>query len=141
MKAAVIHEHGDLDVLRVEEIEEPRPGPGEVVLKVLCAGLNHLDLWVRKGRPGARLQASHVLGSDAVGTVAAVGEGVESPKVGEQVIINPALSCGRCEFCLRGEQSTCVVLRDYGTEPVRDLCRAGGGAGGQLPSQAGPHER
>jgi len=108
MKAAVIHEHGDLDVLRVEDIEEPQPGPGEVVLKVLCAGLNHLDLWVRKGRPGAQLQTSHVLGSDAVGTVVVVGEGVESPKVGDQVIINPALSCGHCEFCLRGEQSTCV---------------------------------
>ncbi len=49
MKAAVIHEHGGLDVVRVEDIEEPRPGPGEVVLKVLCAGLNHLDVWVRKG--------------------------------------------------------------------------------------------
>jgi NADPH:quinone reductase-like Zn-dependent oxidoreductase len=108
MKAAVIHEHGDLDVVRVEDIEEPKPGPGEVVLKVLCAGLNHLDIWVRKGRPGAQLQTSHVLGSDAVGTVAQVGAGVESPKVGEQVILNPGLSCGHCEFCLRGEQSTCV---------------------------------
>ena len=108
MKAAVIHEYGDLDVVRVEEIEEPRPGPGEVVLKVLCAGLNHLDVWVRKGRPGAKLQASHVLGSDAVGIVMAVGKDVQSPKAGEQVIVNPALSCGCCEFCLRGEQSTCV---------------------------------
>jgi NADPH:quinone reductase-like Zn-dependent oxidoreductase len=108
MKAAVIHEHGGLDVVQVEEIEEPRPGPGEVVLKVLCAGLNHLDIWVRKGRSGAQLQTAHVLGSDAVGTVAAVGAGVGRPKVGEQVIINPALSCGCCEFCLRGEQSTCV---------------------------------
>jgi NADPH:quinone reductase-like Zn-dependent oxidoreductase len=108
MKAAVIHEHGGLDVVRLEDIEEPRPGPGEVVLKVLCAGLNHLDVWVRKGRPGAKLQVSHVLGSDAVGTVIAVGEGVEKPKAGEQVVLNPALSCGHCEFCLRGEQSTCV---------------------------------
>jgi NADPH:quinone reductase-like Zn-dependent oxidoreductase len=108
MKAAVIHEHGGSEVVRVEDIEEPRPGPGEVVLKVLCAGLNHLDVWVRKGRSGARLQTFHVLGSDAAGIVASVGQGVESPKVGERVIINPALSCGHCEFCLRGEQSTCV---------------------------------
>jgi NADPH:quinone reductase-like Zn-dependent oxidoreductase len=108
MKAAVIHEHGSLDVVQVEEVDEPTPGPGEVVLKVVCAGLNHLDLWVCKGRPGAQLQKSHVLGSDAVGTVAAVGEGVERPKVGEQVILNPALSCGHCEFCLQGQQSTCV---------------------------------
>jgi len=108
MKAAVIHEHGGLDVVRVEDIDEPKPGPGEVVLQVLCAGLNHLDLWVRKGRPGVQLQAAHVLGSDAVGLVAAVGAGVERPKVGEQVIVDPALSCGHCEFCRRGEQSTCV---------------------------------
>jgi NADPH:quinone reductase-like Zn-dependent oxidoreductase len=108
MKAAVIHGHGNLDVLRVEDIEAPRPIPGEVVLKVLCAGLNHLDIWVRKGRPGAQLQMPHVLGSDAVGIVAVVGAGVESLKVGEQVIVNPALNCGHCEFCRRGEQSTCL---------------------------------
>ncbi len=108
MKAAVIHEHGDLDVVQVEDIEEPKPGPGEVVLKVLCAGLNHLDLWVRKGRPGAQLQTSHVLGLRCRRHRGTVGEGVESPKVGEQVILNPGLSCGHCEFCLRGEQSTCV---------------------------------
>jgi NADPH:quinone reductase-like Zn-dependent oxidoreductase len=108
MKAAVIHEHGDLDVVRVEEIEAPRPGPGEVVLNVVCAGLNHLDIWVRKGRSKAKLQTPHVLGSDAVGVVAVVGSGVESPKVGAQVVINPGLYCGVCEFCRRGEQSLCV---------------------------------
>ncbi len=108
MKAAVIHEHGDLDVLRVEDFEAPRPGPGEVVLKVLCTGLNHLDIWVRKGRRGAQLQMPHVLGSDAVGVVMDVGKGVEAPKVGEQVIVNPGLYCGVCEFCRRGEQSLCV---------------------------------
>jgi len=94
--------------VQVEDVEEPKPGPGEVVLQVLCAGLNHLDIWVRKGRPGARLQVSHVLGSDAVGKVVAVGEGVEAPKVGEEVIVNPALSCGQCEFCRRGEESLCT---------------------------------
>jgi NADPH:quinone reductase-like Zn-dependent oxidoreductase len=108
MKAAVIREHGDLEVLEVREVETPRPGPGEVVLKVLCAGLNHLDIWVRKGRSGAKLQMPHVLGSDAVGTVVALGAGVDSPKVGEEVIVNPALNCGRCEFCRRGEHSLCV---------------------------------
>jgi len=110
MKAAVIHEHGDLDVLRVEDFETPKPGPGEVVVKVLHAGLNHLDIWVRKGRPGAPLEATHVVGSDAVGVVAAMGEGVDSPEIGEQVVVNPALSCGHCEFCRRGQQSECVTF-------------------------------
>jgi len=108
MKAAVIHEHGDLDVLRVEQVREPKPGRGEVVLKVLCAGLNHLDIWVRKGRPGAQLQMPHVLGSDAVGVVLAVGDDVQSPKVGDEVIVDPGLSCGRCEFCRQGQQSLCA---------------------------------
>jgi NADPH:quinone reductase-like Zn-dependent oxidoreductase len=108
MKAAVIREHGDLGVVRVEEIDAPHPGPGEVVLKVLCAGLNHLDIWVRKGRSREPLQGPHVLGSDAVGVVTALGEGVQSPPVGQPVVVNPALSCGHCEFCRRGEQSTCA---------------------------------
>lgn len=108
MKAAVIHEHGDLDVLRVEDVKEPKPGRGEVVLKVLCAGLNHLDIWVRKGRPGTQLQMPHILGSDAVGVVVAVGDDVQGPKVGEEVIIDPGLSCGRCEFCRQGQQSLCA---------------------------------
>jgi NADPH:quinone reductase-like Zn-dependent oxidoreductase len=108
MKAAAIGEYGDLDVLQVTEVAEPSPGPGEVVVKVSCAGLNHLDIWVRKGRPGTRLKMPHVLGSDAVGVVAAVGENVESPRVGEQVVIYPGLACGRCEFCLRGEDSLCM---------------------------------
>jgi len=108
MKAAVISGHGGLDVLRVQDVDGPSPGPGEVILKVLCAGLNHLDIWVCKGRPGASLQMPHVLGADAAGVVMAVGPGVESPEVGEQVILNPGLDCGQCEFCRRGEHSLCV---------------------------------
>jgi len=108
MKAAVIHGPGDVNVLRVEEIPAPSPGPGEVVLQVHCAGLNHLDIWVRKGRSAAQLQMPHVLGSDAVGIVLAAGSGVTNPHVGERVLIHPALNCGRCEFCRQGEQSMCV---------------------------------
>jgi NADPH:quinone reductase-like Zn-dependent oxidoreductase len=111
MKAAAIREFGGLDVLRVEDVQGPEAARGEVVIKVLCAGLNHLDIWVRKGRPGAQLPMPHVLGSDAVGVVEAVGEGVESPRVGEQVLVNAALNCGHCEFCRRGEASLCV---DFG---------------------------
>jgi len=107
MKAAVIHENGELDVVRVEEVPEPAPGSGEVVLKVTCAGLNHLDIWVRKGRPGTSLSGTHILGSDAVGLVEELGRDVEGVRVGDEVIVNPALSCGRCEFCARGQQSEC----------------------------------
>lgn len=108
MKAAVIHEHGGAEVLKVEDIDEPKPGRGEVVVDVTSAGLNHLDIWVRKGRPGVTMKMPHVLGSDGAGVVSAVGEGVRRPKEGEQVVISPGISCGRCEFCGRGQQSECL---------------------------------
>jgi len=108
MKAAVIHEHGGVDCVRVEQVPEPVPGRGEVVLKIKTAGLNHLDIWVRNGRPGLKLTMPHILGSDAAGVVAAVGADVTNVKVGDEVVLNPGLSCGSCEYCNRGEQSECV---------------------------------
>jgi NADPH:quinone reductase-like Zn-dependent oxidoreductase len=106
MRAALIREHGDVNVVQVGDVEAPIPAAGEVTLRVLCAGLNHLDIWVRMGR--TKLKMPHILGSEAVGIVTAVGLSVESPRVGEHVIVNPALSCGHCEFCRRGEQSLCA---------------------------------
>jgi NADPH:quinone reductase-like Zn-dependent oxidoreductase len=111
MKAAAISGFGGPEVLHVVDVKEPTAARGEVVLQVLCAGLNHLDIWVRKGRPGSQLAMPHVLGSDAVGIVTGVGEGVTTPKSGDVVILYPGLSCGRCEFCGRGEQSLCI---DFG---------------------------
>ncbi len=107
MKAAIIRENGGPEVVQVGEIPDPKPGPREVVVKVLCAGLNHLDIWVRKGRPGTSLSGPHILGSDAVGIIEAVGQDVQIPKVGDEVILNPGLSCGHCEFCARGDHSVC----------------------------------
>jgi len=108
MKAMTLRAHGGLECVRIEDIPEPRAAAGEVLLAVRAAALNHLDIWVRKGRPGMALPMPHVLGSDAAGVVAEVGPGVTSVKVGDDVILNPGLSCGACEFCHRGEQSECV---------------------------------
>jgi len=108
MKAMTLRAHGGLECVRIEDIPEPRAAAGEVLLAVRAAALNHLDIWVRKGRPGMALPMPHVLGSDAAGVVAEVGPGVTSVKVGDEVILNPGLSCGACEFCHRGEQSECV---------------------------------
>ncbi|MBN2272592.1 MAG: alcohol dehydrogenase catalytic domain-containing protein, partial [Sedimentisphaerales bacterium] len=107
MKAAAIHAHGALDCVQVEEVARPEPGPGEVVVEVRSAGLNHLDIWVRKGRKGVELPMPHILGSDAAGVVAAVGPEVVDVHPGDEVIINPALSCGRCEHCRCGQESLC----------------------------------
>ena len=108
MKAVVIHEHGGAECVRVEEVQEPVPARGEVVLEVRAAALNHLDIWVRKGLRSLALEMPHVMGSDAAGVVAEVGSGASGISVGDEVLLNPGLSCGRCEFCNRGEHSECL---------------------------------
>jgi NADPH:quinone reductase-like Zn-dependent oxidoreductase len=107
MKAVVIHQFGGLDRVRVEEMPEPKALRDEVVIQVKSCGLNHLDIWVRNGRPGSNLKMPHILGSDASGIVAAVGADVSEVRTGDQVILNPGLSCGHCEHCRRGQNSEC----------------------------------
>lgn len=105
MKAVVIYQHGENDQVVIEEIPEPRPAPGEVVIDVKAAALNHLDIWVRKGRPGVKFTYPHVLGSDACGVVAELGQGVTDLKPGDEVVLNPGLNSGKGEYCDRGQQS------------------------------------
>ncbi len=107
MKAAVISEHGGLDLVQVRQMPEPEPAAGEVLLEVRSAGLNHLDIWVRRGRPGLNMAMPHVLGCDAAGVVVGMGAEVTGLNVGDEVVLNPGLSCGSCEYCDRGEQSEC----------------------------------
>jgi len=107
MKALTISSHDGPEVLRVADVPAPSAAAGEVVVEVRAAALNHLDIWVRKGRPGLALKFPHVLGSDAAGVVAEVGAGVDGLRPGDEVMLNPALACGRCEFCRRGEASEC----------------------------------
>jgi len=92
MIAAYIREHGGVDVLRVGELPDPVPGPGEVLVRVRFGALNHLDIWVRKGLPGLRLNYPHILGGDAAGVVESVGEGVTQYRGGEAVIVHPGIS-------------------------------------------------
>ena len=110
MKATVFNRYGGPEVLSIREISELSPGPRDVVVEVRAAALNHLDVWVRRGRPGMKITMPHVPGSDASGVVAEVGAEAGSVKIGDEVIINPSFFCGKCEFCLRGEQSECVTF-------------------------------
>jgi len=114
MRAIFISEFGGPEKVQVGEQPEPLPKRGEALVRIKAAALNHLDIWVRKGRPGLDLQKAHVLGSDAAGIVEQVGEGVETVKVGDEVVVNAGVSCMQCEFCLRGAQSECPYFRLLG---------------------------
>lgn len=112
MRAVAIYGFGDVDQLRVIEMDAPTPGPGEVAVRVRAASLNHLDVWVRQGRASGPMP--HVLGSDAAGTVVALGEGVRDLAVGDDVLLYPALGCGQCAACFAGEVPLCEAFRIIG---------------------------
>ncbi len=112
MRAAIIREFGGPDVLRVEAVRVPQPGPDAVRIAVRGSGLNHLDLFARRGLPGVPLP--HIGGSDIAGVVDALGPGVHAWKPGDPVVVNPTLSCGHCEWCLRGEDPLCAEFRIIG---------------------------
>ncbi len=114
MKAVAIRSHGGPEVVNVEDLPDPSAGPGQVVVRVKAAALNHLDIWVRIGWPGLKLAFPHVLGSDVAGVVEAVGPGVEGWKVGDAVVVNPSLGCGRCERCLSGQENLCRTFAILG---------------------------
>ena len=111
MKAVVIHEHGGLDRLRFEERPDPTPAGDEVVVRVEAVALNHLDVWVRRGVPGAKFPLPIVPGCDVAGTIHAVGATARGLAVGQRVVVAPGLSCGRCPVCLAGRDQLC---RHYG---------------------------
>ncbi|MDI7267364.1 MAG: zinc-binding dehydrogenase [Myxococcota bacterium] len=110
MKAVVLHEHGGPEVLRYEDVPDPEPGPGEVIVRVKAVALNRLDLWVRKGLPHLRLKYPHILGADIAGVVETLGPGADGVEAGAPVLVQPAVSCGRCRMCLSGADNLC---RDY----------------------------
>ncbi len=104
MRAALFHEHGGPEVIRLEEVPRPELGAGEVLVRVRAAAMNHLDLWARRGLPFA-IPLPHIGGSDVVGTV----EGT-----GQRVVVNPGLWCGRCRYCVQAQEPLCVQYRILG---------------------------
>ena len=88
-KAALIREFGGPEIFRYEDIERPEPRAGNVLVKVLAAGVNRLDHYIRQGEIVPNLSFPHILGSNAAGEVAELGEGVEGFSIGERVIVVP----------------------------------------------------
>lgn len=107
MQATVFERHGGPEVLEPREIPDPLPAAGEALVRVRACGINHLDLWVRSGLPGLVVEMPHVLGSDVVGEVAALGPGVSGLAVGAKTLVHPTLSCGECDACRAGEDNLC----------------------------------
>jgi len=108
MKALAFNEHGGLEKLNYQDVPDPKIAPTEVLVRVRACALNHLDLFVREGLPGLKLPLPFWSGCDIAGDVAEVGAAVQGVKIGDRVAVNPNLNCGRCEYCIQGEDSLCI---------------------------------
>ena len=95
MRAVVVREHGGLEALQFDELPDPRPGPTEVLIDVRACGMNHLDIWVRKGVPGHKFPLPMIPGCDIAGVVLEVGDGVQGVEIGSRVVIAPGYAFGR----------------------------------------------
>jgi NADPH:quinone reductase-like Zn-dependent oxidoreductase len=112
MKAVRIHEFGGPEVLRYEDVPDPKPRQDQVLVRVKACAMNHLDLWVRKGLPGVELP--HILGSDIAGEIAAVGDYVDGFKPGQRVLLAPMHFCNHCSKCVAGLQNQCAEFTVLG---------------------------
>jgi NADPH:quinone reductase-like Zn-dependent oxidoreductase len=93
MHAIILHSTGGPDQLHLEEVPEPQAGPGEAVVRLKAAALNHRDVWIRRGLY-AGIKLPMILGSDGAGVVESIGEGVVASLAGSSVLINPSLNWG-----------------------------------------------
>jgi NADPH:quinone reductase-like Zn-dependent oxidoreductase len=107
MKAVIFSQHGGPEVLQYTEAPDPQIRANEVLVEVRACALNHLDVWVRGGLPGIKIPLPHILGNDVAGVVREVGELVTWVKPGDEVMLQPGVSCGHCGECLAGRDNMC----------------------------------
>src|SRR5258708_12761283 len=116
MRAAIFSQAGGPEVLKFIEVADPQIKANEVLIEVRACALNHLDVWVRGGLPGIRIPLPHILGNDVAGVVREVGELVTWVKPGDEVMIQPGISCGHCVECLSGRDNMCIEYDIIGSE-------------------------
>jgi NADPH:quinone reductase-like Zn-dependent oxidoreductase len=107
MKAVIFSQHGGPEVLQYTDVPDPQIKANEVLIEVRACALNHLDVWVRGGLPGMKIAMPHILGNDVAGVAREVGELVTWVKAGDEVMIQPGVSCGHCAECLSGRDNMC----------------------------------
>jgi NADPH:quinone reductase-like Zn-dependent oxidoreductase len=139
MKTVLFHQHGGPEVLEYTDFPTPEPKPGEALVRLRAAALNRMDVMVRNGWPGLKLELPHINGADGAGEVVSLGpplpegEGLRV-SVGDHVVINSNLGCGKCDECLTGRDNICRdwhllgetvrgTYAEYVSVPARQLYR------------------
>lgn len=93
-------------ILQIREVDEPVPGPSEVVFRVRSAALNYDDIWGMRGKP-LQVPLPHISGTDAAGEVIAIGGDVKNIRVGDRVVSHGNMSCRVCRACTGGREYDC----------------------------------
>lgn len=114
MKAAIFYKRGGIENLKFVEVPMPQLGSRDVLVKVRACGLNHLDIFTREGSHGVRAPLPHVGGLETAGEVAEIGAEVSDWKIGERVLVGPAITCGTCEYCISGNDNICPKRKVFG---------------------------
>jgi len=117
MKALVYEEYTTDDdfekILKIKDIDEPKPKSNEVVFKVKAAALNYDDIWGMRGKP-IEIPMPHISGTDAAGEVIAVGDEVKHIQIGDRVVTNGNLTCRVCQACTSGREFDCQSRKIWG---------------------------
>jgi NADPH:quinone reductase-like Zn-dependent oxidoreductase len=107
MKAILFRKHGGPEVLEYADFPTPEPKRGEALIRLRAAALNRMDVTVRNGWPGLKLEWPHINGADGAGEIEVLGDDVAGFSIGERVVINANLGCGQCDACLSGWDNMC----------------------------------
>ncbi len=114
MPSVLITGHGGNEVVQLGQLPKPQRAPGEVLVRMHAATLNRVDLYMRDSGAGIRHSLPQAMGVDGAGVVEEVDASERSLRVGQRVTLHPAIMCGRCEYCLRGEGVLCTAVQYLG---------------------------
>ena len=111
--------------IRLDEAPVPLPASGEVLVRIRAVGICGSDLqYYANGQIGGhRLPAGHILGHEVAGVVEALGPGTQGPSPGTPVVVDPAIPCGECRYCVAGDPNLCKNLRFFGSPPTDGALR------------------
>jgi len=118
MKTILFHNHGGPEVLKYTDFPTPQTKPGEALVRLHAAALNRMDIFVRNGWPGIKLELPHIPGADGAGVIAELGKDAEGFAIRDRVVINANLGCGECQACITGQDNRCETWHLLG-ETVR----------------------
>ncbi len=107
MRTIRFHSYGGDEVLTLEEVPDPVPGPGQIIVRVRSCAINHLDLDFRAGVSRIPLDLPHILGMEAAGDVVGVGAGVSRLQPGDRVMALADIVCRVCAYCTTGRDNMC----------------------------------